>query len=143
MAKNRFNIKPKLGGTGIKPKKLPVQNISVEQIEEIAIQKKTGSKKDIVTTVKAPAPKKVKKEINNSPVAKASKTKKNTPPLSSKQKKRPQGRPPRTEAVKRLSSDLPAYLYDKVKEEVQMNGYTLNGFLAKVIREHFDRKENK
>ena len=142
MAKNRFNIKPKLGGTDAKPKKLPVQNISVEQIEEIAIQNKTTSKKEHTPSSKEAAPKKIKKEVKNARVAKAPPTKKSTTPPS-QQKKRPQGRPPRTEAVKRLSSDLPAHLYDKVKEEVRMNGYSLNGFLAKVIREHFERKENK
>ena len=142
MAKNRFNIKPKLGGTGVKPKKLPVQNISVEQIEQIAIQKKAAIKKDSTPTVKEATPKKVKKEIKEAPATKAASNKKSSTP-SAKQKKKPQGRPPRTEAVKRLSSDLPAHLYDKVKEEVRMNGYSLNGFLAKVIREHFDRKENK
>ncbi len=141
MAKNRFNIKPKLGGTGSKPKELPVQNISVEQIEEIAIQKKAASKKESTPPTKKATPKKTKKEAKNTSSTKATSIKNSTAPTP-KQKKKPQGRPPRTEAVKRLSSDLPAHLYDKVKEEVRMNGYSLNGFLAKVIREHFDRKEN-
>ena len=133
MAKNRFNIKPKLGGSASKPKKLPVQNISVEQIEKIAINKKAASETSKKT------PEQIKGKVKTP--AKTTKKGKTAATTTVKQKKKPQGRPPRTEAVKRLSSDLPAQLYDKVKEEVKMNGYSLNGFLAKVIREYFDRKE--
>jgi len=117
MAKKRFAIQPKLTEEKKPLKTLPVQNISVADIEKIAIGEEQK--------VEKPAPKKTRK-----PVAKKPKP---------KPKKR-QGRPRRLEEVKRLSSDLPAPLYDKVKEEVRLNGYTLNGFLAKVLREYFDKK---
>jgi len=114
MAKKRLQIAPKLKNNKSEKKALPVQNISVEAIEQIATGKKTT------------APKRRKPVTNKTKTQKAD--------------KKPQGRPRRTEQVKRLSSDLPADLYDKMKEEIKANGYTMNGFLAKLLRDYFANK---
>ena len=123
MAKKRFAITPKLKEEK-KLKELPVQDISVEDIEKIAVGKQQAVEEQKVKKEKVVTPPETKKPITN----------------AKKTAKKPQGRPRREEAVKRLSSDLPAELYDKVKEEVRNNGYTLNGFLAKVLREYFEKK---
>lgn len=130
MAKKRFSIAPKLSDQkkeAPQPKKLPVQKISVEAIEQIAIGDKISTKKKEAT------PKEAEKTSKPTPTKKTSIS-------ETKKKKRPQGRPKRKEPVKRLSSDLPAELYDKVKVEISENGYSLNGFLAKVLRDYFAKK---
>jgi len=122
MAKRRFSIAPKLKEPDTKKvNALPIQEISVEKIEEIATGKKDVTAKAKTTTRRRTA----------------------TAKTAKKKAKKPQGRPRREEPVKRLSSDLPADLYDRVKREVKDNGYTLNGFLAKVLKEYFERKRNK
>ena len=58
-------------------------------------------------------------------------SKKLTKKVGNKKKKNPQGRPRRTEPIKRLSSDLPADLYDMVKDEVK-NELEIDGFTFKL-----------
>jgi len=120
MAKKRLSIAPKLKEEEKEVQPLPIQKISVQDIEEMAQGKVPSEEIKDVSVRKTPAQKSKKKKV------------------SSKQR---QGRPRREERVRRLSSDLPEDLYLKVKKEVKDNGYTLNGFLAKVIKEYFDRKE--
>lgn len=127
MAKKRLSIAPKLQDKKVEVQALPVQKISAADIEEMAKVKEPQKKKTISESV-------VTKERSDSTPNRRAKKRK---PVS----KQRQGRPRREEEVRRLSSDLPADLYLKVKKEVKNNGYTLNGFLAKVIREYFDRKE--
>lgn len=130
MAKKRFQIAPKLKEDKKPMINLPVQNISVDQIEKIAVKEKSKP------TIE-------KKAIKTDEPAKVVKAKKATAPKKKKVAKKPQGRPRRTEPVKRLSSDLPEELYERVKKEVKENGYSLNGFLAKVLREYFEKKDGK
>lgn len=127
MAKKRLSIAPKLQDKKVEVQPLPVQKISAADIEEMAKIQEVQKKKEVAKASTT------KKEVNSNPKRKARK-----PKAAPKQR---QGRPRREEEVRRLSSDLPAELYLKVKKEVKDNGYTLNGFLAKVIREYFDRKK--
>lgn len=127
MAKKRLSIAPKLQDKKVEVQPLPVQKISAADIEEMAKIQEVQKKKEVAKASTT------KKEVNSNPKRKARK-----PKAVPKQR---QGRPRREEEVRRLSSDLPAELYLKVKKEVKDNGYTLNGFLAKVIREYFDRKK--
>jgi len=134
MAKKRFHISPKLNeDKPSTPKKvLPIQKISPEEIEKIALPK-SDKKENRVAVEKTVKTKNTKKTKEAKSIQQKSDAK--------QQAKRPQGRPRREEPVKRLSSDLPADLYDQVKAEVKDNGYTLNGFLAKVLRSYFKNKK--
>lgn len=118
MTKSKFSMQPKLD----QPKTLPVQNFSAESIEKTALNSPVaslqppgdgiGKKRE----VKAVSEKTVGKEAKN-----------------------PQGRPPRTEPVKRISSDLPEDLYYLMQKELKEKGHTMNWFLAKLLREYFDK----
>lgn len=126
MAKRTFKIAPKLTE---EKKSLPVQELSVDHIQEIV--KRTQEKEEVLLPPKA---------MESKQKAKPKTVKK---PKAKKKPSRPQGRPRREEAVKRISSDLPEVVYMRMKAEINRNGYTMNGFLAKVLREYFERKDKK
>lgn len=133
MAKTVFQIKPKLN-EDVKPA-LPVQDFSPEKILEIVQQTAPQA-----PPVLPPQPRANSESAQRKPKARAAKNK--PAPKNSGEPKKPQGRPRREESVKRLSSDLPAEIYDKVQQEIKAQGYTLNGFLAKVLREYFAKQNN-
>lgn len=126
MAKRTFNIAPKLK----EPKQeLPVQELSVDRIKEIVKETQEGS-----GSGSAPVPK---------PKAKSTRPKAKKAGSKKKKTTKPQGRPRRAEPVKRISSDLPEDVYMRMKREINRNGYTMNGFLARVLREYFERIDKK
>ncbi len=138
MAKRTLVFAPKLLDAPTPPAALPVQEFSPAQLEAIAQQPKSL---EFGETASKPAtkPRSPKKEKSAPRKAKSARA---TRPDSYRDDpdKRPQGRPPRLEPVKRISSDLPAELYDQVQAELRTHGYTLNGFLAKVIRGYFEQQ---
>ena len=122
MAKRTFHISPKL----IEEKKvLPVQAISVAQIQQIVKDTQQIGERE-------PPPGLPEKELVEQ--------QKRQPTKVKKAAERPQGRPRREEKVIRISSDLPEDLYNQMKIEININGYTMNGFLANVLRAYFDQK---
>jgi hypothetical protein len=138
MAKKTFQIAPKLAED---KKPLPVQEMSVAQIQQIVMETQSSEREmtdgqqgrvgDLVaetlrTSIYTPEPTLVAPKV-----AKATKPVKKKP-------ERPQGRPRREDKVVRVSSDLPEDLYKQMKTEINRNGYTMNGFLAKVLRGYFE-----
>ncbi len=137
MAKRIFTIAPKLTDEPhAKPEPLPVQNFSVEQIEKLAnAENSSPIYKDAEKKPRAAARKGAEK-ANPKPQRKNPKSEIRNP----QSPMRPQGRPPRQIEVRRISSDLPVEIYDRLQQEIREGGYTLNGLLARALREFFDRK---
>jgi hypothetical protein len=136
MAKKTFQIAPKLAED---KKPLPIQEMSVAQIQQIARDgaRLTVDRTRYTTDGEQGGGVEVSSAILEMAAPKMVQTK---PPKVKKKPERPQGRPRREEKVVRVSSDLPEDLYKQMKTEINRNGYTMNGFLAKVLREYFERK---
>jgi hypothetical protein len=140
MAKKTFQIAPKLTED---KKPLPVQELSVAQIQQIVATTQNGVGREtensewkgrganVVENSEERTPISFVQE--SAPVVKVAKA----PKPAKKKPERPQGRPRREEKVIRVSSDLPEDLYKQMKTEINRNGYTMNGFLAKVLRGYF------
>jgi hypothetical protein len=147
MAKRTFQIAPKLAED---KKILPVQEMSVAQIQQIVAATQDGGREtadgrrrtedggregrvgDMVAESLERTPIYI-----DAPVPVAPKVAKAPKPIK-KKPERPQGRPRREDKVIRVSSDLPEDLYKQMKTEINRNGYTMNGFLAKVLRGYFE-----
>ena len=43
----------------------------------------------------------------------------------------------------RITIDLPKFVYDQVKEEIEMTGQTIKGFVMGLVRDHFTRKDQQ
>jgi hypothetical protein len=138
MAKKTFQIAPKLAED---KKSLPVQEMSVAQIQQIVATTQNSGREmtdeqqgrvgDLVAEpLRTPI-------YMSEPTLVAPKVAKAPKPVK-KKPERPQGRPRREDKVVRVSSDLPEDLYKQMKMEINRNGYTMNGFLAKVLRGYFE-----
>ena len=42
--------------------------------------------------------------------------------------------------VHRVTIDFPQFIYDQMKEETELTGQTMKGFLVGLVRDHFTRK---
>jgi hypothetical protein len=159
MAKKTFQIAPKLAED---KKPLPVQEMSVAQIQQIVaatqdVGRETvdggrlmvdggrrtadgrllmgdGEQQGRVGDLVEP----LRTSIYTSEATLVAPKVAKAPKPVKKKPERPQGRPRREDKVIRVSSDLPEDLYKQMKTEINRNGYTMNGFLAKVLRGYFE-----
>lgn len=43
--------------------------------------------------------------------------------------------------VQRVTIDFPQFMYDQIKEETELTGQTLKGFMVGLVRDYFTRKK--
>jgi hypothetical protein len=147
MAKKTFQIAPKLAED---KKPLPVQEMSVAQIQQIVAATQDGGRETVDelrwtgdggrTTADGGQQGRVgdlveplRTSIYTSEATLVAPKVAKAPKPVKKKPERPQGRPRREDKVIRVSSDLPEDLYKQMKTEINRNG-----FLAKVLRGYFE-----